>query len=131
MQNVLRFENCVYICNVLAVKRHIKTSKMKTYNVGYSGNASRFKRFSREVVANSEREAVESIYASVLDSDYFPQEDGTILNCNGGLISNCCQQRLIFSRETALLIGITVDQTQLLSVMGLLCICSCQGLLYA
>ena len=53
---------------------------MKTYKVTYSGNASRFRNFSSEVNANSEREAVENVFQQVMDENYFPQEDGSILD---------------------------------------------------
>ncbi len=56
---------------------------MKTYKVTYSGNASRFRNFETEVNANSEREAVEDVYGDYLDQNYFPQEDGSILDCDG------------------------------------------------
>lgn len=60
---------------------------METYKVTYSGNASRFKNFEREVNAKSEREAVEKIYNEYLDQDYFPQEDGSIRDCDGNEIA--------------------------------------------
>ena len=56
---------------------------MKTYKVTYSGNASRFRNFSSEVNANSEREAVETVFLLLMDEKYFPQEDGSILDCDG------------------------------------------------
>ena len=56
---------------------------MKTYKVTYSGNASRFRNFSSEVNANSEREAVENVFQQVMDENYFPQEYGSILDCDG------------------------------------------------
>ena len=56
---------------------------MKTYKVTYSGNAIRFRNFSSEVNANYEREAVENVFQQVMDENYFPQEDGSILDCDG------------------------------------------------
>jgi hypothetical protein len=56
---------------------------MKTFKVSYSGNASRFKNFESTVNAVSEREAVESVYQSVMDENYFPQDDGSIKDCDG------------------------------------------------
>jgi hypothetical protein len=56
---------------------------MKTYKVTYSGNASRFRNFEIEVNANSEREAVEGVFQQVMNDNYFPQEDGSILDCDG------------------------------------------------
>ena len=57
------------------------------YKVTYSGNASKFRNFEMEVNANSEREAVENAYSQVLDSSYFPQEDGSIKDCDGEIIA--------------------------------------------
>lgn len=56
---------------------------MKTYNVTYSGNSLRFRNFSYEINANSEREAVETVFGKVMDENYFPQNDGSILDCDG------------------------------------------------
>jgi hypothetical protein len=47
---------------------------MKQYKVIYSGNSTRFKNFAEDVAANSEREAVERVYAKHLDRNYFPHE---------------------------------------------------------
>lgn len=60
---------------------------MKTYKVSYSGNACRFRNFESEVNANSEREAVEKVYQQVMDENYFPQEDGSILDCDGNEVA--------------------------------------------
>lgn len=60
---------------------------MKTFKVTYSGTASRFKNFEELIDTNSEREAVEKIYQKFLDSNYFPQEDGCILDCDGNVIA--------------------------------------------
>ena len=57
------------------------------YKVTYSGNASRFRNFSSEVNADSEREAVEYVFQQVMDENYFPQEDGSIKDCNGNTIA--------------------------------------------
>lgn len=60
---------------------------MKTYKVTYSGNSTKFRNFETIVNADSEREAVEDVYSSYLDSDYFPQEDGSIQDCDGNTIA--------------------------------------------
>ena len=60
---------------------------MKTYKVTYSGNATRFRNFETEVNANSEREAVEDVSGDYLDENYFPQEDGSIKDCDGNTIA--------------------------------------------
>ena len=60
---------------------------MKTFTVFYNGNASRFKNIACEVNAETERDAVESVYQSYLDTNYFPQEDGSIKDCDGDTIA--------------------------------------------
>lgn len=59
---------------------------LNSYTVTYSGNNSRFANFSEEVNATSQREAVEKIYGKYLDSNYFPQDDGIIKDCDGHTI---------------------------------------------
>jgi len=61
---------------------------MKQYKVIYSGNSTRFKNFSRVINAESERNAVVMVYAEHLDSNYFPQEDGSIKDCDGERIAD-------------------------------------------
>lgn len=56
---------------------------MSTFKVFYSGNSTKYHSFEAEVTANSEREAVEAAYAKYLDDNYYPQEDGSILDCDG------------------------------------------------
>ena len=60
---------------------------MKAYKVTYSGNSTKFRNFETVVNADSEREAVEDVYGSYLDSNYFPQEDGSIQDCDGNTIA--------------------------------------------
>lgn len=61
---------------------------MKTYKVTYTGNSTRFRKFEATIPANTEREAVETVFAKHLDSNYFPQEDGTIKDCDGEIIAS-------------------------------------------
>ena len=56
---------------------------MHTYTVIYLGNDSNLRIFEKRVNANSEREAVVGVYKSIMAGNYFPQEDGTILDCDG------------------------------------------------
>lgn len=60
---------------------------MNTYKVNYFGTATKFRNFEREVNAHSEREAVEIIYQQVMDENYFPQEDGSIKDCDGHTVA--------------------------------------------
>ncbi len=61
-------------------------AKKSLYKVIYTGSVERYKnRFSIEL-ATDEREAVRESYARVHDSDYFPQDDGTVLDCDGNII---------------------------------------------
>ena len=61
---------------------------MQTYTVLYSGNNRQFKTFCAEINANSQREAVEEAYKEYCEDNYFPQEDGTILNRDGEVIAS-------------------------------------------
>ena len=60
---------------------------MKTYKVTYNGNATRFRNFETLTNAHSEREATEDVFGDYLDSNYFPQEDGSIKDCDGHTIA--------------------------------------------
>lgn len=60
---------------------------MKNYKVKYNGNSTRFRNFEQDVSANSEREAVEAVYMQFLDANYFPDETGTIRDCNGNIVA--------------------------------------------
>ena len=60
---------------------------MKQYKVTYSGNSTRFSNFEDIVLADTEREAVEKVYGEYLDSNYFPQDDGSIKDCDGNTIA--------------------------------------------
>ena len=60
---------------------------MNTYKVTYQGNSTRFNNFEVEVNAESEREAVESVFSDYLNDNYFPQDDGTILDCDGDTLA--------------------------------------------
>lgn len=61
---------------------------MNTYKITYNGNATKFKNFETLLNAESERGAVEDVYADYLDQDYFPQDDGSILDCDGNIIAD-------------------------------------------
>lgn len=60
---------------------------MNTYKVTYSGNATRFRNFESTINADSEREAVETVYQQIMDDNYFPQDDGSIKDCDGHTIA--------------------------------------------
>lgn len=60
---------------------------METFLVTYSGNSRRFKNLQKKIGALTEREAVEKVYQEVLDSNFFPQDDGTIVDTDGEVIA--------------------------------------------
>ena len=60
---------------------------MKTFKISYDGYASRFKNLNAIVEAESEREAVESFYASKLPDNYFPDEDGNVFDSDGDWVA--------------------------------------------
>lgn len=67
---------------------------MKTYRVFYNGTVERHQGINEEVKANSKREAVEKVYKSGYDTDYFPQDDGTILNDAGNVIATATDETI-------------------------------------
>jgi hypothetical protein len=61
-------------------------AKKSLFKVVYTGSVERYKnRFSIEL-ATDERDAVRQSYARVHDLDYFPQDDGTVLDCDDNII---------------------------------------------
>ena len=61
--------------------------KMKNnYKVLYNGN-SFYRGKVRMIMAESKREAVEKVYQEYMDKNYFPEEDGTIKDCDGNIIA--------------------------------------------
>lgn len=58
---------------------------MNTYKVMYTGNNSRIRKVT-EIDANTEREAIESVYRHWLESDFFPMEDGSVKGCDGYIV---------------------------------------------
>lgn len=69
---------------------------MKTYTVIYTGNSSRFTGFEEEVTALNERDAVETVYKSLMPDNYFPQEDGSIQDSDGFDIAGTCDSYIHF-----------------------------------
>ena len=61
---------------------------MKYFTVSYNGNSIKYQNFEERIKANTEREAVEQVYAKFLDENYFPQDDGSIQDCDGHEIAS-------------------------------------------
>jgi hypothetical protein len=97
---------------------------MKTYKVCYSGNASKFKNFETTVNANSEREAVEDVYQQIMDENYFPQEDGSIKDCDCHEIATATDVTIdydggcFFAEITTILIYPTEENTYQATIDG-------------
>lgn len=68
-----------------------REKKMKSYIVSYSGAATRFNGDSWDIMANTAREALETIYQRFVDEDYFPQEDGSIRDSYGHEIADATE----------------------------------------
>lgn len=64
------------------------TSTTATFKVTYSGNSTRFTNFEEIVNAKSQREAVERVYSEYLNENYFPQDDGSVKDCDGHTIAD-------------------------------------------
>jgi len=69
---------------------------MKTFTVTYKGQALRFANFNCEVLAETERKAVIDVYSSIMDENYFPQEDGSIQDCDGNEIADNTDERISY-----------------------------------
>jgi hypothetical protein len=61
------------------------------YSVMYTGNAKRYQDLCQEIAAFSRREAVERFYASMLNENYFPEDEfewgGHVFDCDKNLIA--------------------------------------------
>lgn len=60
---------------------------MKVYKINYNGATRKFQNLKYNVIANSKREAVIEFYSNILNDNYFPQDDGSILDCDGYLVA--------------------------------------------
>lgn len=69
---------------------------MNTYQITYNGNASRFKGRTEKVRANSEKEAVHKFYEKFLEYNYWPQDDGSVKDCNGITIAEPSEDTINF-----------------------------------
>lgn len=62
------------------------------FTVMYTGNAKRYQDLQQEIAAFSKREAVERFYASMLNSNYFPENEyewgGLIRDCDKNVIAD-------------------------------------------
>ncbi len=62
------------------------------YSVMYTGNAKRYQDLCQEIAAFSRREAVERFYASMLNENYFPEDEfewgGLVRDCDGNVIAD-------------------------------------------
>lgn len=71
---------------------------MKTFKIFYSGVSSFLKRRLENndytIDADTEREAAEEFYASYFDTNYFPQDDGSIYDCDGNMIAEATDKQI-------------------------------------
>jgi len=59
----------------------------KAFLVTYNGNDQKFKDFREVIEAKSEREAVERIFHKFMDSNYFPDGNGYIYDCDRNVLA--------------------------------------------
>jgi hypothetical protein len=94
-------------------------AKKSLYKVIYTGSVERYKnRFSIEL-ATDEREAVRQSYARVHDLDYFPQDDGTVLDCDGNIIQNKTEDTIYYDGGYYIAFEIQYENDDLDQVMNL------------
>ncbi len=60
---------------------------MNTYKVTYTGNSTYYNGFENLLNSKSEREAVELTFSKVMPQNYFPQDDGSVKDCDGHTIA--------------------------------------------
>ena len=94
-------------------------AKKSLFKVVYTGSVERYKnRFSIEL-ATDEREAVRQSYARVHDLDYFPQDDGTVLDCDGNIIQNKTEDTIYYDGGYYIAFEIQYENDDLDQVMNL------------
>lgn len=59
---------------------------MKHFRIYYTGFSTRYKNLSEVVEGQDPKELLERFYQSILDENYFPEEDGTIKDMDGEVI---------------------------------------------
>lgn len=75
-------------------KNNLKLNNMNYFTVTYTGRNTRFASFKDSVLADSKRDAVENVYSKFLNDNYFPQDDGTINDCDGNQIATADDDRI-------------------------------------
>jgi hypothetical protein len=94
-------------------------AKKSLYKVIYTGSVERYKnRFSIEL-ATDERDAVRQSYARVHDLDYFPQDDGTVLDCDGNIIMDQDDETIYYDGGYYIAERLEQDSDDLDQVMNL------------
>jgi hypothetical protein len=94
-------------------------AKKSLYKVIYTGSVERYKnRFSIEL-ATDERDAVRQSYARVHDLDYFPQDDGTVLDCDGNIIMDQDDESIYYDGGYYIAERLEQDSDDLDQVMNL------------
>ena len=73
---------------------------MKNYKVKYTGQNLRFKYLERLVEAESERDAVEKVFSMVMPDNYWPTDDGRILDCDGDELASATDSVITYDGGT-------------------------------
>jgi hypothetical protein len=84
----------------LSVYKKQPIMEKKIFAVIYYGNAKRYQDEYQEVAAYTKREAVERIYAKMLNKNYFPEDDhkygGIVRDCDGNVIANVGDETIAY-----------------------------------
>jgi hypothetical protein len=59
---------------------------MNTYEITYRGESHKFRAFKATTDAKTAANAIEDIYSDFIPDDYFPQQDGSILDSKGNIV---------------------------------------------
>jgi hypothetical protein len=73
---------------------------MKKYKVKYQGYNSRFRNLERLVQAETERDAVEKVFNMVMPDNYWPTDDGRILDCDGYELASATDSVILYDGGT-------------------------------
>jgi hypothetical protein len=74
----------------------MQEQKKSLFKVIYTGSVERYKNDFSIELATDERDATRQSYARVHEQDYFPQDDGTVKDCDGNIIQDLTEDTIYF-----------------------------------
>jgi hypothetical protein len=74
----------------------MQEQKKSLFKVIYTGTIERYKNAFSIELATDERDATRQSYARIHERDYFPQDDGTVKDCDGNIIQDIGEDTIYF-----------------------------------